>query len=44
MSGIQGATLLKAGTAYLSTMSLEKAATDPVAGRLLYNIIAELGR
>jgi hypothetical protein len=44
MSKIQGATLVKAGTAYLSTMSLEKATTDPVAGKLLYNIIYELSR
>ncbi|HWV67218.1 glycoside hydrolase family 2 protein [Chitinophaga sp.] len=44
MSTIQGATLVKAGNSYLCTMSLEKAATDPVAGKLLYNIIAELGR
>jgi hypothetical protein len=45
MSRIQGATLVKIkenGTAILSTLSLEKGITDPVAGRLLKNILADL--
>lgn len=45
MSTIQGATLLKLtgkGTAFVSTMSLEKATTDPVAGKLLTNLLYEL--
>ncbi|SEW49704.1 glycoside hydrolase family 2 protein [Chitinophaga arvensicola] len=41
MAKIQGATLVKIGTLYLSTMSLEKATTDPVAGKLLYNLLYE---
>jgi beta-galactosidase len=47
MSTIQGATLLKIsgkGTVFVSAMSLDKAATDPVAGKLLSNLLYELGK
>lgn len=45
MSRIQGATIVKVhdtGTVLLSTMSLEKATTDPVAGKLLVNMLNDL--
>ncbi|MFY0255988.1 glycoside hydrolase family 2 protein [Chitinophaga sp. 30R24] len=47
MAKIQGATLVKIsgqGTAYLSTMLLDKAVTDPIAGRLLSNLITALSK
>ena len=47
MSKIQGATLVKIsgkGTVFLSTMLLDKAGTDPVAGKLLHNLLFELNR
>ncbi|NIG55927.1 glycoside hydrolase family 2 TIM barrel-domain containing protein [Chitinophaga sp. Cy-1792] len=43
MAKNQGATIARvrnSGTLYLTTMSLEKADTDPVAGMLLYNLIS----
>jgi len=45
METIQGTTLLKIknkGAAIVSTMALEKGATDPVAGKLLANILNDL--
>lgn len=47
MQQIQGATIVRVndnGTAILSTMELEKATTDPVAGKLLSNMIKDLGK
>jgi len=45
MENIQGAAIVQIrdkGTAILSTMALEKATTDPVAGKLLANMITTL--
>jgi hypothetical protein len=45
MKTIKGFPLLKIkdnGSLLLSTMSLDKAITDPIAGKLLWNIIANM--
>jgi hypothetical protein len=45
METIQGATIMKIknnGAAIVSTMALEKGATDPVAGKLLVNMLNDL--
>jgi len=47
MEGIQGETVVQVnegGRALLTTLLLEKGTTDPVAGKLLTNIIGELAR
>jgi hypothetical protein len=47
MQGIEGSTIVKIndkGTAIISTMALDKATTDPVAGRLLVNMLNELAK
>lgn len=45
MQGIEGSTIIKIndkGTAIISTMALEKGTTDPVAGKLLVNMLNDL--
>jgi len=45
METIQGTTIMKIkdkGAAIISTMALEKGATDPVAGKLLANMLDNL--
>jgi len=47
MESIKGFPIIRindGGTLLVSTMALEKAATDPVAGRLLFNMINSLSK
>jgi beta-galactosidase len=47
MENIKGFPIIRindGGTLLVSTMALEKAVTDPIAGRLLFNMINSLSK